>query len=80
MKRNGFTWSLDLREGIDLAIYLMGYGIVRFGIEFFRQPDPHLMFILGPLTMGQVLCVALVLIGLAAFVAGRRAHRRQASS
>ena len=59
-----------------LGLYLMGYGIVRFGLEFFREPDPHLMFVLGPFTMGQVLCGTMVLIGLAAFVIGRRAARR----
>jgi len=76
-------WSVRnhprVRGGL-LGLYLMGYGIVRFGIEFFRQPDPHLMYILGPYTMGQVLCAAMILVGLAAFVAGRRAATRQAAS
>lgn len=76
-------WSLRnqprLRGGM-LGLYLMGYGVVRFGIEFFRQPDPHLMFILGPLTMGQVLCGLMVLVGLAAFIIGRRAAGREKTS
>jgi phosphatidylglycerol:prolipoprotein diacylglycerol transferase len=54
----------------------MGYGTVRFGIEFFREPDPHLMYVLGPFTMGQVLCAAMVLVGLAAYGIGRRAAMR----
>ena len=72
-------WSVRNRAGLRggmLGLYLMGYGIVRFGLEFFREPDPHLMFVLGPFTMGQVLCGTMVLIGLAAFVIGRRATRR----
>jgi phosphatidylglycerol:prolipoprotein diacylglycerol transferase len=72
-------WSVRnhprLRGGM-LGLYLMGYGIVRFFLEFFRQPDAHLMFVLGPFTMGQVLCGTMVLIGLAAYVIGRRAAQR----
>jgi phosphatidylglycerol:prolipoprotein diacylglycerol transferase len=59
-----------------LGLYLMGYGIVRFFLEFFRQPDAHLMFVLGPFTMGQVLCASMVLIGIGAFIIGRRAALR----
>ena len=73
-------WSVRNRAGLRggmLGLYLMGYGIVRFGLEFFREPDPHLMFVLGPFTMGQVLCGTMVLIGLVAFVIGRRAARRE---
>ena len=72
-------WSVRnhprLRGGM-LGLYLMGYGIVRFFLEFFRQPDPQLMFVLGPFTMGQVLCASMVLIGIGAFLIGRRAARR----
>jgi len=67
--------SPRLRGGM-LGLYLMGYGIVRFFLEFFRQPDPQLMFVLGPFTMGQVLCTAMVLVGIGAFLIGRRAARR----
>jgi phosphatidylglycerol:prolipoprotein diacylglycerol transferase len=72
-------WSLrnNLRcKGGLLGLYLIGYGTMRFGIEFFREPDPHLMYVLGPFTMGQVLCGVMVLIGLAAYVIGRRAAHR----
>jgi phosphatidylglycerol:prolipoprotein diacylglycerol transferase len=76
-------WSLRnhprVRGGL-LGLYLMGYGLVRFGIEFFRQPDPHLMYILGPFTMGQLLCAAMILLGLAAFLVGRRAALQQTRS
>lgn len=74
-----FLWSLRNHprcKGGLLGLYLIGYGTVRFGIEFFREPDPHLMYVLGPFTMGQVLCATMVLIGLAAYVIGRRAALR----
>jgi len=61
-----------------LGLYRIGYGMVRFGIGFFREPDPHLRYVLGPFTMGQVLCAAMVLVGLAAYGIGRRAAQKVA--
>ena len=46
-----------------LGIYLIGYGTVRFFIEFVREPDAQLGFIIGFLTMGQILCVVMVVAG-----------------
>ena len=71
-------WSLRNRpalKGSLLGLYLVGYGLVRFGIEYLRQPDAHLMFVLGPLTMGQVFCAGMVLGGVAVALIGRRARR-----
>ncbi len=46
-------------------LFLILYGIIRFLIEFFRQPDPQLGFIaLGWLTMGQLLCLLMIFIGI----------------
>ena len=50
-------------DGFLLSLYLIGYGLMRFFIEFARQPDPQLGFILGLFTMGQVLCAVMVLAG-----------------
>ena len=41
-------WSLKSRfrmPGAMLALYLIGYGLVRFFIEYFRQPDAHIGFV-----------------------------------
>jgi phosphatidylglycerol---prolipoprotein diacylglyceryl transferase len=51
------------RQGMDTALFLVGYGVVRFLIEFTRQPDAQLGFILGPLSMGQLLCVMMIVAG-----------------
>jgi len=62
-----FLWKLRrLRvfDGFFFSMYLIGYGFVRFFIEFFRQPDPQLGLIVGPFTMGQVLCAAMILGGI----------------
>ena len=47
-----------------LALYLISYGVVRFCIEFFREPDAHLGFIAWQFSMGQLLCTAMILLGL----------------
>ncbi|GAB4387599.1 MAG: prolipoprotein diacylglyceryl transferase [Thermodesulfovibrionales bacterium] len=59
-------WSLRKRspfDGFIFSLYLIGYGVVRFAMEFFRAPDPQLGFVLGPLTMGQVLSLAMAAAG-----------------
>ncbi len=44
--------------------FVAGYGIFRSVIEFVREPDAHLGFVLGPLTMGQLLSIPMILLGL----------------
>jgi phosphatidylglycerol:prolipoprotein diacylglycerol transferase len=51
-------------RGSLLALYLIGYGLVRFFIEYTRQPDAQLGFVLFSFSMGQVLCAAMMLCGL----------------
>ncbi|GJL62009.1 MAG: prolipoprotein diacylglyceryl transferase [Nitrospirales bacterium] len=43
--------------------FLIGYGFARFFIEQFRQPDSHIGFLFNTLTMGQLLCLPMILIG-----------------
>jgi phosphatidylglycerol:prolipoprotein diacylglycerol transferase len=60
-------WSIRKRQsprGAMVAFYLIGYGIVRFVIEYFRQPDAHLELVLMSLSMGQVLCGAMIAGGI----------------
>jgi len=59
-------WRLKdkkIPEGAILALFLIFYGVFRFFIEFFREPDAQLGFILGPFSMGQVLCFLMILGG-----------------
>jgi phosphatidylglycerol:prolipoprotein diacylglycerol transferase len=44
---------------------LIGYGVLRFIAEYFREPDAHLGLLSMGLSMGQWLCVPMVLIGVA---------------
>jgi len=51
------------------GMFMVGYGCLRFTSEFFREPDLHLGFIAFDwLTTGQLLCMPMVLFGLALLV------------
>ena len=54
----------------------MGYAIARIGAEFFRQPDAFLGFILPGVTMGQLLSLPLLAIGLYLLLRLRSKTRR----
>ncbi|AOV16448.1 prolipoprotein diacylglyceryl transferase [Acidihalobacter aeolianus] len=50
--------------GAVSALFLIGYGIIRFALEFIRQPDPQLGFVaFGWVTMGQVLSLPMIIAG-----------------
>ncbi len=53
------------RPGIVTGSFAVGYGIARITCEFFREPDPQLGFLWGGVTMGMLLCIPLILAGLA---------------
>ncbi len=53
------TWA----RGRLLSFFLIGYGAIRFGIEFFRRPDPQLGLLVLGLTMGQILCLTMLAAG-----------------
>jgi phosphatidylglycerol:prolipoprotein diacylglycerol transferase len=51
------------------GVFLIFYGMLRFFVEFFRQPDAHIGFdALGWLTRGQVLSVPMMVVGLVILV------------
>jgi len=50
-------------KGLIFSFYLFGYGFFRFVVEFFREPDAQLGFVLSGLTMGQVLCFFMMIAG-----------------
>ena len=73
-------WTLKNRitsTGAMLGLYLMGYGLVRFFIEYARQPDAHLGFIWLSLSMGQLLCLAMILAGGLMLVVRKKPSRSQ---
>lgn len=59
-------WFLNrrgVRPGVPFFTFFLLYGVFRFAVEFFRQPDAHLGFLWGGATMGQVLSLPMILAG-----------------
>jgi phosphatidylglycerol:prolipoprotein diacylglycerol transferase len=51
-------------HGVVCSSFLILYGVIRFIIEFFRQPDAHMGFVLLEyISMGQLLCIPMIIIG-----------------
>lgn len=52
------------------GLFLLGYGVARFVVEFFREPDAQLGLLSLGMSMGQWLCVPMILAGCALIVWG----------
>lgn len=52
------------RAGDVLAVFLILYAIFRIFSEFFREPDVQIGYLFGVISMGQVLSLAMLLLGL----------------
>ena len=52
------------RTGFLSGLFFVLYALFRFGLEFFREPDAHLGFVWEKLSMGQLLCLPMLLFGL----------------
>jgi len=50
-------------SGSMVGLFLILYGVFRFGVEFFREPDAHLGFIALGMTMGQLLSSLMLVAG-----------------
>ena len=50
--------------------FISGYGLARFFVEFFREPDSHLGFIFQWVTMGQLLCFPMIGLGILMIIRG----------
>lgn len=58
-----YMYSRKPRVGVVSATFLLGYASFRFIAEFFREPDAQLGTVLGPFSMGQVLCALMWVVG-----------------
>jgi phosphatidylglycerol:prolipoprotein diacylglycerol transferase len=54
---------LRARFGWLTGAFLVGYGIARTIGEFFREPDVFLGYLIGGVTMGQLLCIPMLVLG-----------------
>lgn len=80
----------NLHHGAIISLYLIGYGFFRFIVEYLREPDENLGYILslGPgaenfhlfqsllnFSMGQLLCLLMILAGIGLFFLTKKFHR-----
>jgi len=78
-------------DGYLISLYVIGYGIARFFVEYFREPDAELGFIIrggegadlpallvSPwnISMGQLLSLLMILFGIAFFLLAKRRGSR----
>ena len=64
-------WLYARREhkpGQVAAAFVFGYGVFRFVAEYFREPDAHLGLLALGMSMGQWLCVPMIVGGAAIWV------------
>lgn len=77
-RRGGFK-----SPGLITGVFLAGYGMSRFAVEFVRQPDAQFISTLNPLghawqfgsfglTMGQILSLPMIILGLYLIARARR--------
>lgn len=64
------TWSVG-------GLFIICYGLFRFAVEFFRQPDSHIGFdAFGWLTRGQILSLPMIIVGVIVMVVAYRTNNR----
>jgi phosphatidylglycerol:prolipoprotein diacylglycerol transferase len=56
------------KEAQVAAVFLVGYGAARFAAEYFREPDAHLGILALKMSMGQWLCIPMILGGVLLWV------------
>ena len=54
--------------GFITSLFLILYGIFRFLIEFLREPDVHIGLVFNSITMGQLLSVPLIILGIGIYL------------
>ena len=61
---NFFVGKKNFNNGAISLLFLILYGIFRIISEQFRQPDEHMGYILGHLSMGSVLSAVMIVLGI----------------
>ncbi|QLH73297.1 prolipoprotein diacylglyceryl transferase [Rhodopseudomonas palustris] len=63
------------RPGLIIGAFLTFYGLARITGEFFREPDPQLGFLWGGMTMGMLLSIPMVIVGIVVMITTWRRGR-----
>ncbi|WP_322988110.1 prolipoprotein diacylglyceryl transferase [Hoeflea sp.] len=67
-----YRWNALKSPGLIAGWFLIGYAMARIVVEFFREPDAHIGYLAGGwLTMGMVLSLPMIAIGIWAVVTAK---------
>ncbi len=66
--------SITRRSGCLSGIFLIGYSLIRFVVEYFREPDYHIGYLWHYFTMGQLLSLPLLITGIIVLKMGKSEH------
>jgi phosphatidylglycerol:prolipoprotein diacylglycerol transferase len=85
-----FVRKRESFRGFATGLYAIGYGVVRFVVEYFREPDQGMGYILGNksaptyvvtsvfnISMGQILSSIMILGGVIVLIIGSRAAKSE---
>ncbi len=60
------------RHGVVFGAFLVGYGLARIFVEQFREPDAQVGYLLGGMTMGQVVSLPMLAVGATLILLARK--------
>lgn len=66
--------------GLASGIFLIGYGVFRTIVEFYREPDAHLGLYLSFISKGQILSIPMILVGMLVIYLGYISQQKSAIS
>ena len=75
-------WLLGRKSrpaGVILWTFIAFYGFFRFTVEFFREPDSQLGYVVGGLSMGQLLSLPMAFLGAGMIVWSYRREKKRLS-
>lgn len=58
-----FCVKKSITRGYLSSIFLISYGMLRFFVEFFRQPDMQIGLFFDMISMGQILSIPMIMTG-----------------
>ena len=65
------------RIGVLSGIFVAGYGVSRFIVEFYREPDMQLGLFFDAISMGQILCLPMIIGGIGIIIYALYTYNRQ---
>lgn len=66
-----------MQVGFLSGLFLLGYGCCRFLVEFTREPDSHIGFVISFFTMGQLLSIPMILSGIFLMLRSKKHYKKQ---